>query len=358
MTKPIFIFAANVLFWIIYHSVMINVNFTKSDISNNKEGKEKQKEEFTFASDNTTTSNNDNSNDDEEKGDISGKKIGKDSIDDDDDDNNNKIMYWDLPSNISSIILNVGSHRDPIVPDPNNKCGLSIAVEPIVHAQIESHPQLHVLPAAVSTTTGVSTMHVYSQAGVSSSLAKSIRFASDDNDKSKSNMRLVPTITMNQLLSSIPPHIPINFMMTDMQGYDYAAVKFGMKEIVKRQIPVIVTEVSIAGQYLYEGVDNDLCFHWIPMMTKHGYYLYKVTRHSLTNIWFRNANAVQSKLCQHQSAAKVKYGFNEGNAIWRLVNSTIAKSIPYIYPTVSNEKERYEAMNMTLKNITLPVECF
>jgi len=305
-----------------------------------------------FASD-TAAATNDKNNSKSDERDIFSEDKDSDVIDDD------NITYWDLPSNVSSIILNIGSHKDPIVPGPNNdECGLSIAVEPIVHSEIEAHPQLHVIPAAISPTTGISTMHVYGDnGGVSSSLAKSIQFASSDN-VGKSNIRLVPTITMNQLLSSVPPHIPINYMMTDMQGYDHAAVKSGMKEIIRRQIPVIVTEVTIGGLCTYEGVNNDLCYHWIPMMAQHGYYLDKVTRHSLKNIWFRNAKDAQAKICQKQSAAKVKYGFNEGNAVWRLMNSTIAKKMPYIYPTVSEEKARYETMDVTLHNVTLPVKCF
>lgn len=95
----------------------------------------------------------------------------------------------EFPTSVKNIIINIGSNLDPIMPHPSlGPCARTIAVEPIVGCQIQSHPQLDVLHAAVAASQGVSTMKVYSFHGVSSSLAKATSSDQYWNNNSKRAM--------------------------------------------------------------------------------------------------------------------------------------------------------------------------
>jgi hypothetical protein len=76
------------------------------------------------------------------------------------------------------------------------------------------------------------------------------------------------------LLDSIPPHISIIELHTDMQGYDFIAVMSAGRSILR--IPKLQTEVALKKP-VYKGVNNSLDNDWKPYMLSLGYKLDKVT---------------------------------------------------------------------------------
>jgi hypothetical protein len=77
------------------------------------------------------------------------------------------------------------------------------------------------------------------------------------------------------LIDSIPPHISIIELHTDMQGYDFTAVMSAGRSILR--IPKLQTEV-VLKKPAYKGVNNSLDDDWKPYMLSLGYKLDKVTQ--------------------------------------------------------------------------------
>lgn len=72
-----------------------------------------------------------------------------------------------LPAKTKSVVLAIGTNLDPILPrQRDGPCARTIAFEPIVHERIPPHPQVMVVPAAVSNQTSLSTMYLQRQRGV------------------------------------------------------------------------------------------------------------------------------------------------------------------------------------------------
>ena len=149
-------------------------------------------------------------------------------------------------------------------------CASTIAFEPIVPNEIEPRPDLHVIPAAVTGDNhpGMASMRMYNTGGMSSSLSAAAVNSAWTKTGAGGQIRIVPTIPMTTVLESLRDY-EIEFIMTDMQGYDFPAVSSVLlKEYgVKR----IMTEVFLFDEHHYEGVDNDLCWDWWPEMKRQGY---------------------------------------------------------------------------------------
>ena len=178
-----------------------------------------------------------------------------------------------LPPATKKVVLNIGTNVDPILPQKRDgPCALTIAFEPIVPEQIPKHPQIMVVPAAVSDRSSLSTMYVYNKNAVSSSLSQA-------NQKSWWNEnpgepRIVPVVTLQEVLRSIPNDVEITMLDTDMQGYDFQTVASAIAEIRARPIRYLKTETHLNNvEYGYQGTDNDLCRQWLPMMSQAGYQL-------------------------------------------------------------------------------------
>jgi hypothetical protein len=171
-----------------------------------------------------------------------------------------------LPGNVSRVFLNIGSHLDPMAAPPDLST-VVVAFEPIVGCQIQPRERLYVLHAAVAETDSVATMGVYHRNQGSSSLsapAKRFGFAS-----LKQQPALVPVLSMRTVLSSFPSHVALWFMKTDMQGYDFAALKAG-GELLAR-VHYIRTECWLMNRQSYSGVQNDFCADLFPYLTAHGF---------------------------------------------------------------------------------------
>lgn len=194
------------------------------------------------------------------------------------DKNKNDISsLLDLPRSVKDVAINVGSNIDPIMlaDKKYGPCAQNIAVEPIVGNKIPFHRQLSVLPAAVSSKAGVMSMRIYNDNAVSSSLAKPAMtdFWNSEENRGDGRLAIVPVITLSSLLNSIPKRINVAFLMTDIQGYDFTAIREA-RDTVKQRVTHIMAEVWYDDVVTYSGVHNDLCRDWLPFMTELGEFGY------------------------------------------------------------------------------------
>ncbi|KAL7531440.1 hypothetical protein ACHAWF_003768 [Thalassiosira exigua] len=184
----------------------------------------------------------------------------------------------DIPPSAKEIVINVGSNLDPIMPSRRmGPCARAIAVEPIVACHIPKHPQLHVLPAAMSSDPGVTTMRTYNVDALSSSLVKPAKEGWWNNkvkERGDGTVQLVPVVTLSSLLNAIPERTRISLIKTDMQGFDFVAIKEAA-HVLQRRVTHLFTEVWFDDKYSYHA-ENDLCRDWLPFMTKLGYSVAKI----------------------------------------------------------------------------------
>lgn len=225
-----------------------------------------------------------------------------------------------LPPNIQSVLLNIGSNLDPVLPPSEDESIAAIAFEPLVAAAIKPHPRLYVVPAAVSSSHGLAMMDVLNRHGVSSSLSKHVSkpFARAAWATSSVPARVVPVITMLDVLNSIPSSISIMYLKTDMQGYDFNAVQSAGKALTR--VPYVMTEVYLQNRSTYANVSNDFCNDWLPHMLKIGYIPRSLSTYS--GIVPHMDTAQAQHYCANHKRANVdltdKYTLTEGDAIWVL----------------------------------------
>lgn len=177
-----------------------------------------------------------------------------------------------FPPNINSVVINIGSNKEPIPPTDKN-C-VAVIVEPIAFVEAEETARANdassggitfIIPAAISNVTGFSLMNVYNEHGYSSSLSEAsttLPWTKVVNDNLPQK-RLVPVLTLNHLLHMIPSNLPITFMKTDMQGYDFLAVT---SSTMLARVEKIFSEVYVLKSSSYYNVRNDFCRDWIPSM--------------------------------------------------------------------------------------------
>jgi len=169
------------------------------------------------------------------------------------------------------VVINIGSNLDPIMPAKElGPCARAIAIEPVVGCQIPPHPQLNIISAAVAGESGVMSMRIYNHNGVSSSLAKPAQedFWNKGGKGDNGKLVLAPVITLSSLLRSIPAFTKVSVLMTDIQGFDFAAIKEGAS-VLKEKVTHLVTEVWKDDKYTYDA-QNDFCRDWMPFMKKLG----------------------------------------------------------------------------------------
>ncbi|KAL1520312.1 hypothetical protein AB1Y20_021903 [Prymnesium parvum] len=176
-----------------------------------------------------------------------------------------------LPSGVTSVLINIGSSLNPVLPPPENRSVISIAFDPIVASEIRSKPRLYVVPAAVSEEGGLATMGVYNADGGSSSLLKPAMTAEWNVgfEGALPPTKIVPVLSMQSVLEAIPPRLLLWLLKTDMQGKDFSAVA-SVGSLIRR-VPYIMSEVWLENLHTYEGASNDYCRDWLPYMLKMGY---------------------------------------------------------------------------------------
>jgi len=204
----------------------------------------------------------------------------------------------ELPQHIKYVHINIGCNLDPPMPPADDDAYAVIAVEPVLKtaARIPSAKNLFVIVCAIADVPRFQTMHLYNAGGLSSSLSRMKNegvwfkqyndvdprkgFSAKKNpdfEEAKKTYQppfvIVPVMSLRMLLNSIPSRIEITSMHTDMQGYDFLAVRSAGKTI--RRIKSLQTEVTTKGTGSYRDVNNSMIDDWVPWMRTMGYNLTK-----------------------------------------------------------------------------------
>ena len=137
-----------------------------------------------------------------------------------------------------------------------------------MYGRIVSQPRVYVVPAAVSDDTGLGMMGYYNHNGASSSLSVLAVGKAVGNATDRPRI-VVPVVTLAAVLASVPPSVSLEYLMTDMQGHDFRALRSAGSAL--RRVPYIKTEVWLRRQYEYEGAHNDFCSDFLPLMLSLGY---------------------------------------------------------------------------------------
>lgn len=93
--------------------------------------------------------------------------------------------------------------------------------------------------------------------------------------KPRHTMQIVPVMPMKMLINAISPEIVIEHLHTDMQGYDFVAVKSAGHALTR--IRSVQAEVYTGpSEYEMGNATNSLDNDWKPYMTSLGYKLDKL----------------------------------------------------------------------------------
>ena len=241
-----------------------------------------------------------------------------------------------LPENITTVFINIGSSLDPILPPVEfGHNATTIAFEPIVGCDVVHNipksirNQLMVVHAAVAATSGLTSMNVYNRDGVSSSLSKAATVRSWNSDAhrdSDGSIRIVPLLTIEQILNAIPAHVDIPYIKTDMQGYDFAAIAAAGHTLFQRGVDYLFTEAYFLGESSYEGVQNDFCDDWWPHMQRVGYKVVNSTKFTVDPR--ENDTLAVLQFCEAQERRRRRHhrlhknaGLYEGDVLWKRIGA-------------------------------------
>lgn len=170
-----------------------------------------------------------------------------------------------IPANATRVIINIGSHTTPVLP-PSDGTTIVLAFEPVVGCRIKPRPRLYIINAAVAAEASLSTMGVYNT-GKSSSLSaavKSMPFA-----RAEAPSIIVPVLSIQTVLASVPAAAQIWLLKTDMQGWDCATL-VGAGPVLRR-VHYVRAEAFLANTHSYEGPQNDFCLNLLPSMLRLGF---------------------------------------------------------------------------------------
>ena len=197
-------------------------------------------------------------------------------------------MLLDLPATAKSVLLNIGSNKDPILPPANDTSVVAIAFEPMVPDLIEPHERLYVVPAAVSAEPGLASM---ARTGFDSNAASLAPMADKKLERwlrgkmngedskeatgqkkpaTKRTIRIVPIVAMSAVLGSLRDDLDLWYLKTDMQGFDYTGALHAAGSGIAR-FHYVASEVHLLGVEAYAGVSNDYCARMLPWMLSHGF---------------------------------------------------------------------------------------
>jgi hypothetical protein len=222
-----------------------------------------------------------------------------------------------LPANTSTVIMNIGSNIDPVLPPAQDFQTIAIAFGPIVGCRIKRRDRLYVVPAAVSATASFATMSVLNMNGLSSSLSapatKNAAFMRGITEARPAPSVFVPVLSTRMLLEAIPPDVELWFLKTDMQGHDFEALAGG-GELLKR-VHYLRVECWASNVFSYEGVRNDFCNDHLPHMTALGFEF-------VETVGYRKAHrfkgiAAANAFCAQARVARKHFGIQDMDAFWK-----------------------------------------
>lgn len=241
----------------------------------------------------------------------------------------------------TKLVLNIGSNVDPILPrlPVDDICTFVIAFEPVVYERIPSHPALHVLPAAVSSFDGLSSMHLYNKNGASSSFSTPRKTGQRWNSgKRDQGIKVVPVLSMLTVMNSLDNY-EVGFIKTDMQGFDFKAISSVKPESWKTtfKVPHMKTEVYLDNLSTYVGVSNDLCNDWLPYMKEAGYIFEGL---SSPVDGYESQDALEITCLNRKRVTDIaNETMKENDALWRhfAIPSANNLSLTYDYPLLKKD---------------------
>lgn len=182
----------------------------------------------------------------------------------------------DFGEGIRTVQINIGPNIDPLMPPDHDQSVAVLAVEANAHLsnRMASHPRLFVMYCAISEFAGVQMFNVYNNLGLSSSLAKTTEAAIAHTNERVTRLP-VPVLPLWVIIDAIPAHIEIDYLKTDLQGFDAAALHSGLRKI--RRVKRIMCECYSDGYTGYEGVKNNCERDIAPMLKRVGFNLDRIT---------------------------------------------------------------------------------
>ena len=169
--------------------------------------------------------------------------------------------------------MNVGSNTQPSLShDPQT---VAIAVEPMVGCRIREQRNLHVLHAAVAANNTLAFMQWYNKFGESSSLGTATEKA-EYTTRYRGKRKIVNVISLTTLVESIPLTVKLWYLKTDMQGFDFDALRSAADVLRSGRAQYVMSEVWWDRYQSYAGQNNDFCLHQYPLMRALGYELVDV----------------------------------------------------------------------------------
>ena len=234
---------------------------------------------------------------------------------------------------VERVIVNVGSNTQPSLShDPQT---VAIAVEPMVGCRIREQRNLHVLHAAVAANNTLAFMQWYNKFGESSSLGTATEKA-DYTTRYRGKRKIVNVISLTTLVESIPLTVKLWYLKTDMQGFDFDALRSASNILKTGRAQYVMSEVWWDRYQSYAGQNNDFCLHQYPLMRALGYELVDVENgyqsnkyHGIERLKTLDTKQIRSheeilKMCSLQTDAPEKQGkCNEGDAYWKHASATL-----------------------------------
>lgn len=234
---------------------------------------------------------------------------------------------------IERVIINVGSNTQPSL--SRDPVTVAIAVEPMVGCRIKEQRNLHVLHAAVSSNNTLAFMQWYNKFGESSSLGTATETA-EYTTRYRGKRKIVNVISLTTLIESIPLFVKLWYLKTDMQGFDFDALRGASNILRTGRAQYVMSEVWWDRYSSYAGQQNDFCLHQYPLMKSLGYQLVEVENgymsdkyHGVERLRTLDTKVIRSheeimKMCAMQSDAPEKHGkCNEGDAYWKHASATL-----------------------------------
>jgi len=260
-----------------------------------------------------------------------------------------------LPAGALRVIIDLGANLDPILPpdDDQSRDVHVLAFEPVLslHARASKHPRLHMIPAAVSSATGLRVVRTYNNNALSSSLAKPTKGMKDGEDywnvnktRGDGQRSLVPCISLFLVLDELrTSKLEVSLIKTDIQGADFEAIQSAGESI--RSVGWLVTEVWVDNVRTYQHFENDLCRNWVPWMTKMAYKLEAMICHTQkpscgseddgTSWETDTVECCRRNMIDH---AGITSGVRECDVIWRRIDAETPDKLP---PSPPLRKEKW-----------------
>lgn len=209
-------------------------------------------------------------------------------------ESNNYGFMLDFPPYVKTIWINIGSNIDPPMPPEDDQSVFVIAVEPILGTahKIPYHDRLFVITCAIADVPRFQMMNVMNVGGLSSSLNglkgrpwwknyvdidPRVSWKSEEykkaNAKPEHQIQITPVMPLKMLLHAIPSTINITHLHTDMQGFDFVAIKSAGKALSRVNNVQVECYLNDITEYDLKNISNSCYQDFVPFMTSIGYRL-------------------------------------------------------------------------------------